>query len=191
MPGAYVVDDYGIRAKDVTLVEKGRLVTLLAGRAPLRGLLQSSGHTRGGDVQPGVFHMQSAEAVSAAELRRKYLELLETQDKPFGYIVRGLASPADAPGGGPGAGPMILQAVTVTRDGREDVVRGVRLGSVLPAAFRDLLDASRERTLYSVRTTNTDAVSVIVPNLIFEELEILQAREITQKPPIVPSPLSD
>ncbi|HLG59874.1 MAG TPA: hypothetical protein VI485_31330 [Vicinamibacterales bacterium] len=73
---------------------------------------------------------------------------------------------------------MILQAVKVTRDGREDVVRGVRLGSVPPAAFRDLLDASRERTLYNVRTTNTDAVSVIVPNLIFEELEIQQTREI-------------
>ena len=53
VPGSYVVDDYGIRAKDVTLVEKGRLVTLLAGRAPLKGLLQSTGHTRGGDVQAG------------------------------------------------------------------------------------------------------------------------------------------
>ena len=190
VPGAYVVDDYGIRAKDVTLIEKGRLVTLLAGRAPLRGLLSSSGHTRGGDVQPGVFQMQSAAAVTASELRKTYLDLLETQDKPFGYIIRGLASPGDAPGG-PGAGPMILNAVKVTREGREEVVRGVRLGGVPPAAFRDLLDASRERTLYSVRTTNTDAVSVIVPNLIFEELEVQQAREITQKPPIVPSPLSD
>jgi hypothetical protein len=191
VPGAYVVDDYGIRAKDVTLVERGRLVTLLAGRAPLRGLLKSSGHTRGGDVQPGVFQVQSSEAVSAAELRRRYLELLETQDKPFGYIIRGLAGPGDAPGGGPGGGPMILQGVMVTRDGTEEPVRGVRLGSVPAAAFRDLLDASRERTLYNVRATPTDAVSVIVPNLIFEELEIQQARDIVQKPPLVPSPVGD
>jgi predicted Zn-dependent protease len=191
VPGAYVVDDHGVRAKDVTLVEKGRLVTLLVGRVPLRGLLQSNGHTRGGDVQPGVLQMQSAEAVSTAELRKKYLELLQSQDKPFGYIIRGLASPGDAPGGGPGTGPMITHAVKVMRDGREEAVRGVRLGSVPPATFRDLLDASRERTLYSVRTTNTDAVSVIVPNLIFEELEVQQTREITQKPPILPSPIDD
>jgi hypothetical protein len=187
--GAYVVDDHGIRAKDVTLVEKGRLITLLAGRAPLKGLLESSGHTRGSEVLPGVFQMQSAEAVSAEELKKKYLELLATQDKPFGYIVRGIANPADAPGGGPGVGPMIVDIVKVTRDGREQVVRGMRLGSVPPATFRDLLDASRERTLYSFRGTTTDAVSVIVPNLIFEELEIQQTREITQKPPLVPSPL--
>ncbi len=190
VPGAYVVDDDGVRAKDVTLVEKGRLVTLLAGRAPLKGLPQSSGHTRGGDVQPGVFQVQSANAIPAAELRQTYLDLLKTQDKPFGYIVRALASPGDAPGG-PGTGPLILQAVRVTRDGREEAVRGVRLGGVAPAAFRDLLDASRERTLYSIRTTNTEAVSLIVPNLIFEDLEIQLAREITQKPPVVPSPLGD
>jgi hypothetical protein len=191
VPGAYVVDEYGIRAQDVTLVEKGRLVTLLAGRAPLKGLLRSSGHTRGGDVQPGVFQMESADAVSATELRNRYLDLLDKQDKPFGYILRGIANPADAPGGGPGAGPMILNVIKVTRDGQETPVRGMRLGIVTPAAFRDLLDASRERTLYSFRTTSTDAVSVIVPNLIFEELEIQRTREITQKPPLVPSPLSD
>jgi hypothetical protein len=188
--GSYAVDDHGIRARDVDLVEKGRLVTLLAGRAPLRGLLQSSGHTRGGNVQAGVFQMKSAEAVPAADLRKKYLELLAIQDQPFGYIVRAIANPADVPAGGPG-GPAILEAVKVTRDGREQLVRGLRLGAVPPATFRDLLDASRERTLYSYRATNNDAVSVIVPNLIFEELEILQAREITQKPPVVPSPLTD
>ena len=190
VPGSYVVDDYGIRAKDVTLVEKGRLVTLVTGRTPVRGLLRSSGHTRGGDVQPGVFQMASADAVSAAELKRRYIDLLETQDKAFGYIVRGVAAAGEAPGGGPGAGPMLFDVVKVTRDGEEQVVRGLRLGGVAPAAFRDLLDASRERTLYSLRGTNSDAVSVIVPNLLFEELEIQRTREITQPPPVVPSPLS-
>ena len=191
VPGAYLVDEHGIRAKDVELVEKGRLVTLLAGRAPLKGLPQSSGHTRGGDVQPGVLQMRSSEAVSAAALKRRYLDLLDTQDKEFGYIVRAIASPGDVPGGGGGAGPVILQAVKVTRDGRETPVRGLRLGAVPPAVFRDLLEASKERTLHSYRVTTTDAASVIVPNLIFEELEIQRTREITQRPPAVPSPLAN
>ena len=189
--GAYQVDDFGIRPKDVTLVEKGRLVTLVAGRAPLRGLLQSNGHTRSGDVQAGVISMQSSEAVPAAELKQRYLDLLKAQGKDFGYIVRGVATPAEAPGGGPGTGPMIFSIVRVSLDGREVAVRGLRFGAIAPAVFRDLLDASRERTLYSFRPTVNDAVSVIVPNLIFEELEIQRAREIIQKPPSVPSPLTD
>lgn len=189
VPGSYLVDDYGIKPKDVSLVEKGRLVTLLTGRTPLKGFLNSSGHTRGGDVQPSVIQIQSAEAIPAAELRSKYLELLKTQDREFGYILRGLAAPGEVPGGG-GGGPVVLHGVKVTRDGKEELVRGLRLTSVAPASFRDLMDASRERTLYSFRATSVDAISVIVPNLVFEELELQQTREIAQKPPVVKSPLA-
>ncbi len=189
VPGAYVVDDFGIHPKDVTLVEKGRLVTLLTGRAPMRGLLQSNGHTRGGNVQAGVIQMRSTDAVPASELRRKYLDLLKAQGKEFGYIVREVSSP-DQPASSPG-GPVILTAVRVSLDGDEQPVRGLRFGAIAPPVFRDLLDASRERMLYSYRGTSRDAVSVIVPDLIFEELEIQRAREITQKPPSVPSPLTD
>jgi hypothetical protein len=123
-------------------------------------------------------------------LKRKYLDLLKAQGKTFGYIVRGVANPADVPPGGPG-GPVILQAFKVSLEGDETLVRGLRFGSIAPPVFRDLLDASRERTLYSYRGTSSDAVSIIVPNLIFEELEIQQSREITQKPPLVPSPLTN
>jgi predicted Zn-dependent protease len=188
VPGAYVVDDYGLKAKDVSLVEKGRLVTLLTGRTPLKGFLQSNGHTRGGDVQPSVIQVQSSEAVSRSELRSKYLGLLKSQDREFGYIIRSLASAGDVPGAG-GGGPVILDAVKVTRDGKETPVRGLRLATVAPATFKDLLDASKERTLYNFRGTSVDAISVISPDLIFEELEIQQTREITQKPPVVKSPL--
>jgi len=190
VPGSYTVDDYGIRAKEVTLVEKGRLVTLLTGRTPLKGFLQSSGHTRGGDVQPSVVQIQSSEPVPAAEVRTKYLDLLKKQDRQFGYIIRSLASPGEVPAGG-GGGPVILDAVRITLDGKEEPVRGLRLATVATTAFRDLLDASRERTMYSFRGTNVDPITVIAPNIIFEELEIQNTREITQKPPIVKSPLTD
>jgi hypothetical protein len=187
--GSFVVDDYGIRAKDISLIEKGRLVALIAGRTPLRGMLQSSGHTRGGDIQSSVLQVESAEAVPASTLKQRYLELLALQDKPFGYILRSIASPGDVPGGGPGQA--ILQVVRVTPDGRETSVRGLRVMPMAPAVFRDLLDASRERMLYNYRVTNSNAASVIVPNLIFEELEIQATREVTQRPPLVRSPLDD
>ena len=189
VPGSYEVDDYGIKARDVSLVEKGRLASLLTGRTPLKGFLTSSGHTRGGDVQPGVIQIQSADAIPATEVRRKYLELLKTQDREFGYIIRALAGAGEGPGGG--GGPVVLQGVKVGRDGKEQVVRGLRLAGTTTSSFRDLMDASRERTLYNFRATPVDAASVIVPNLIFEELEIQQTRDITQKPPIVKSPLTD
>ncbi len=77
----------------------------------------------------------------------------------------------------------------VTLDGTETPVRGMRFGAVSPMAFRDLAEASRERTVFSYRAGATAAVSVIAPSLIFEELEIQRVRDILQKPPVVPSPL--
>src|SRR5439155_19324976 len=135
-------------------------------------------------------------------LKQKYLDLLKTQDKPFGYIVRGLANPAalqTAPsdagdviammqGGGGGGGPVILQVVKVTPDGREELVRGLRLAAIAPTTFRNILEASTERMLYSYRASG-GTVSVIVPSLIFEELEIQKTKDVLQKPPSVPSPL--
>ncbi len=53
--GAYVVDDEGMRAQDVTLVQDGRLKTLLTTRTPLKNLPRSNGHARGGGPQAGVF----------------------------------------------------------------------------------------------------------------------------------------
>jgi hypothetical protein len=134
-----------------------------------------------------VFQLESTQAIPAAELKAKYLALLKAQDKSFGYIVRGVRSD----GGGAGSGPGIDQAVKVTLDGNESPVRGLRFATVAPTAFRDLSEASRERWMFSYRAGATAAVSVIAPSLIFEELEVQRARDILQKPPVVPSPLKN
>ncbi len=88
--GSYVVDDEGVRAEDVTLVDKGRLVTLLTSRTPQRHFPQSNGHGRSNTVLAGVFEIESTQAIPATELKAKYLALLKAQDKTFGYIVRGV-----------------------------------------------------------------------------------------------------
>jgi hypothetical protein len=185
LAGSYAVDDEGVRAKDVTLVEKGRLAALLTGRVPQKNFPRSNGHGRSATVLAGVFQVESAQAIPAAELKDKYIALLKAQDKTFGYIVRGVR--ADGQGGA--TGPGIDSIVKVTLDGRESPVRGMRFGAVAPMAFRDLAEASKERHVFSYRAGATSAVSVIAPSLIFEELEIQRIRDILQKPPVVPSPL--
>lgn len=189
VPGSYLVDDEGVPAKDVPLVEKGRLLTLLTGRAPQKNLLRSNGHFRAGGAQAGVFRLQSAQTVPASELRQKYLEHLKTFDRPFGYIVRAIQTEG---GSGAGSGPEIAEAIKITQDGKEEVVRGLRFASVPPSVFRDLLEASDQPAMYSdqVAAENT-IVSVIAPSLVFEELEIQKSTDIAQKPPIVPSPLKN
>lgn len=183
LSGSYVVDDEGVRASDVTLVEKGRLSALLTARTPQKNFMQSNGHGRSGVVLAGVLQIESAQAIPASELKQKYLALLKAQNRPFGYIVRGVSPDGD------GNGPGIDSIVRVTADGQESPVRGLRFGNVPPTAFRDLAEASQERSVYSYRAGSVSAVSVIAPSVIFEELEIQRVRDILQKPPVVPSPL--
>jgi hypothetical protein len=219
--GAYAVDDEGVPAQDVTLCEKGVLKTLLTSRTPQKGFVTSNGHGRGGVPSAGVFQLQSASAIAAASLKEKYLARLKADGRPFGYIVRGLA--AGGPGGqvdpedpmaammmmrggasGP-SGPAIVRAYRVTPDGAETLVRGLQFDKVPHAAFRDILDASSERSLYSYRAAlpptmqmmammrggppSEVVVSLIAPNLLFDELEIEKPDRPFQRPPIVPSPL--
>jgi predicted Zn-dependent protease len=187
--GAYVVDDEGVQAQDVVLVQDGRLRTLLSTRTPQKNLLRSNGHARGGGAQAGVFQIESATAVPSSELKQKLLDLLKVQGRPFGYIVRRLAS------AGRGAGMVVTSAVKVTPDGREEPVRGLVLGSVPHTAFRDILAASRERVLVNTMPAMGTAVptaamvSVITPSLVFEELDLQKNKEPLQKTPIVASPL--
>jgi hypothetical protein len=219
--GAYAVDEEGVPAQDVTLCEKGVLKTLLTSRTPQKGFVTSNGHGRGGVPSAGVFQLQSASAVAASALKEKYLVRLKADGRPFGYIVRGLAAggpggqvDADDPmaammmmrGGASGpSGPAIVRAYRVTPDGAETLVRGLQFDKVPHAAFRDILDASSERSLYSYRAVlpptmqmmammrggppSEVIVSLIAPNLLFEELEIEKPDRPFQRPPIVPSPL--
>lgn len=225
VPGAYSVDDEGVPAKDVVLVQQGKLMTLLSGRTPQKGVLQSNGHSRGGRAQAGVFQVESAQAVPAAELKAKYLELLKAQNRPFGYIVRTVLNPTDlisasmdpsdltpmmmmtmggggVTGGRPG--PIILSAAKVLPDGTEQAVRGLNFMNVQYSSYRNILEASRERNVFDIGAGEGGAiammmagrgggepptVSLIVPDLIFEELEIQQSRDIPMKAPIVASPL--
>jgi len=190
VPGAYIADDEGVPGQDVTLVERGRLMTLLTGRTPQKNLPRSNGHGRGGTVQAGVFQMESALALPADDLKARMLELLKLQNKEFGYIVRSIASPDDARGGDELGGPVVLDAVRIRLDGSEEPVRGLRFATIAFGAFKDVAEASVERTLYSYVAGGSAVVSVIVPNLLFEELEVQQANDIAQRPPTVPSPLS-
>ena len=220
VPGSYTVDDDGVPAKDVTLVQDGRLMTLLVGRTPQKGLLQSNGHGRGGGAQAGVFQMESARGLSAAELKTKYLEMLKTQGRAFGYIVRAVLDPNESrPSavdpldaamasmamisgqGGTRIGPPIVHAVKVLPDGTEQPVRGLTFASGPHTPCRTIVEASKERTMYTYRaapgssagssslSSGVASVSVVAPDLLFEEIEIQRARDAPLKPPVVPSPL--
>ena len=107
--GAYDVDDEGVPAQAVKLVDEGRLDNYLIGRQPVRDFPQSNGHGRAGITGParpmiGVLKITADNGLSTDELNKKLLDMAKdrglqasTLSKPWAQSVSRVCFTASAP----------------------------------------------------------------------------------------------
>jgi predicted Zn-dependent protease len=179
--GTYEVDDDGVKAQPVTLVDNGTLINYLVGRQPIRDFPSSNGHGRAGTgtfpaPNLGVLLLKSKEAQSPEELRKRVIQMITDQGKPYGYRVETL---------GPGNSPRLLYRVYA--DGHEQLVRGAVFSELDVRALRSDLIAVGNDPLVSNRAGGI-ATTVISPSLLFDELEVKRADTSKDKLPDYPPP---
>lgn len=168
--GHYNLDDQGVKAQPVSLIEKGVLKSFLLTRTPvLKGFETSNGHARlhgnFGDAAPGIGNLfvRTSQPITAAELKTKFVDMLKQRNKPYGLLVRKLDFPSamtleelrtvfsamSQSGGGtrPVAPPLLVYRVYP--DGREELVRGLRFRGVSTRSFRDIAAASDETYVFN------------------------------------------
>lgn len=163
--GAYDVDDEGVKAQDVVLIDKGILKQFMMSRSPVKGFGQSNGHSREGGAAPSVIQVSSSAATPAAKLKEKLLEQIKDDGLPCGYIVRSIIPPSLA---GPdeaadfeqmmmarmSASPTQLKlskpllVYRVLPDGTENLVRGLEFASVDVKSFKDMTAVADDRVIY-------------------------------------------
>ena len=90
--GGYRVDDEGVPARPVRLVQKGVLETLLTTRTPVRGIDQSTGSRRGPGVAPSNILVEAEKGSSEKQIRKEFFKLIKRQKKQYGYIVTHIAN---------------------------------------------------------------------------------------------------
>jgi predicted Zn-dependent protease len=179
--GTYEVDDDGVKAQPVTLVDNGTLINYLVGRQPIRDFPSSNGHGRAGaGTYPapnlGVLLLKSKEAQSPEELKKRVIQMITDQGKPYGYRVETL---------GPGNSPRLLYRIYP--DGHEELVRGAVFSELDVRALRSDLIAVGNDPQVSNRTGGI-ATTVISPSLLFDELEVKRADTSKDKLPDYPPP---
>jgi hypothetical protein len=175
--GSYEVDDEGVRAMRVPVIEKGTLVNYLLGREPILDFPASNGHGRA--RQPttspvpslGNMLVSSSEAVTHEELKKKLLELCQQRGLPYGYYVES---------------PRVIYKVWV-KDGHEELVRGAVFGDLDARALRNDLVAAGNDLKVENRALSVPH-SIVTPSVLFDELEV--KRQDIQKPklPEYPAP---
>ena len=180
--GSYTLDDEGVRALPVTVIEKGRLINYLLGRMPIRDFPVSNGHGRvnqRGQVIPSSSNLfvRSTVTFSRDELKDKMLNLCRERELPYGYLIESF--------GGISA-PRLIYRVYV-KDGRQELVRGAALEQLDARTLRDELIAVGNDSYVSNRS-ETFRTSVICPSILFQELVIKPANQAKGRLPNYPPP---
>jgi predicted Zn-dependent protease len=218
LAGHYQVDDEGVPAEQVMLVDKGTLKGFLASREPVRDFDGSNGHGRlpdsFGSEAPviGNLFVQASQTVSEKEMKAKLLEKAKAAGLKYGIILRRLDFPSTASiselqslgrqlqksGFARTLNPPLL-AYRLYPDGHEELVRGVRFREFSAKDLRDIALASDKPYVFNYVNNGTSfnyadaspeatTSTVICPSLLFDSIDLARAEDEPGKLPVVPPP---
>jgi PmbA/TldA metallopeptidase C-terminal domain len=164
--GNYTLDDEGVKAERVSLIEDGQLVSYLIGREPIRDFPVSNGHGRaaptgGPGPYPGNLILETTDPRPDVELKKRLIELAKRRDLPYGIYVETL---------GPQLEPRLIYRV-YTSDGHEELIRGVVFGDLDVRSLRNDLIAAGTAPMVENHLESVP-YSVASPALLFDELQL-------------------
>lgn len=180
--GAYKVDDEGVPAQSVTLIDAGKLTGYLLGREPIRDFPESNGHGRAPVAQPahahiGVLHIEATGGLSADDLEKKLIAMGKDQGLEFVYLLQTRSSQTE---------PRTLYRIKVA-DGSKELVRGARLADVDLRSFRSDIVAAGSDAFVDNMFGDVPA-TIIAPPLLFDDVTVKHGEERNEKLPYYPPP---
>ncbi|WP_428061279.1 metallopeptidase TldD-related protein [Candidatus Avelusimicrobium stercoris] len=200
MRGFYEYDEEGVKARPVTLVEKGVLKNFLMSSSPIKNFPASNGHGRGDSYNRPVARMAvtrviAEETVPYEELEQKFLQEIKRQNKPYGFMIEDLS------GGFTMTETYLPQSFKleptlmyrVYPDGRKEVVRGLDMVGTPQVSFNKVLGAANDYKVFNGSCGAESGwvpVSGIAPSVLLESMEMEKKSKSTEKPPLLPPPYS-
>ncbi len=180
--GSYEIDEEGVPAEAVPVVENGKLTSYLIGRTPVRDFPLSNGHGRAGlgsapRPQIGVLRVESSRAVSLEDLNARLMAMAKERDLDTVYIAEGL---------GPDLTPRLLYRVRVS-DGTRQLVRGAAFDDLDQRSLRSNISAIGNDTHVSNFAADTPT-TILAPSLLFDDITVKRANDRNEKLPYYPPP---
>jgi hypothetical protein len=178
--GAYEVDDEGVPAQAVNVVENGKLDNYLIGRTPIKEFPESNGHGRaavGQAAHPhaGVLIFKSSAPLSADKMNARLLAMAKEQNRDV-YAVETL---------GGALAPRVLYLVHP--DGTRQLVRGAVFDELDNRSLRsDIIAAGDDE--YVANSLGVVPSTTIAPSLLFDDIGVKRATEEQQKLPYYAPP---
>lgn len=197
--GHYRMDDEGVPAQRVKLVDKGILRNFLMSRACVRGFSRSNGHGRHERFQDPMARManlvvQSTEQHTWDELKELLLKNVHDRGLPHGTIVRRVSS------GETRTDHYDFQAfkgvptevyLVEPKTGREQRVRDVNLIGTPLAAIQRIRAFGCDYEVdnsYCFAESGSVPVATVAPAMLVDELELVRANNRSFRPPVLTMP---
>jgi len=176
--GGYTIDDEGVPAEKVTLVENGKLQNLLMSRRPGSDFEKSNGHGRAAflaDPKPTMSNLffSSSETVSKDDLKKKFLDACRAEKLNSCLVVREMDNPtlsilhqedfSDllASFGGNAATdrlPLVVYKLYPS-DGHEELVRGARITGFNVRSLRNIAAIGNDDFVFNYMQNQTSGVA--------------------------------
>lgn len=199
--GDYAVDDEGVRARPVSVVEHGVLKNFLMSRTPVEGFAHSNGHGRSqAGFRPVARQSNMIVSVDSttdyAELKRKLLAEIAEQHKPWGLIIRDLDGGfTDTRRAGTGGAKLLPTLVyRLYADGHEELVRGVDLVGTPLTLLAELETADTRFGVFHGwcgAESGFVPVSTVAPDLLIRRIEVQRKPKSPDRLPILPAPTEE
>jgi len=179
--GAYSIDDEGVPAQPVKLIDSGRLDSYLIGRQPVRDFPQSNGHGRAGITGPahpdiGILKIVADNGLSDSDLNQKLLAIAKDRGLQSAYFVQTMGGELT---------PRLLYRVGL--DGKRALVRGAVLDDIDDRALRSSVEAAG-KDLWVANYYGDPPSTVIAPALLFSDATVRRANAKNDKLPFYPPP---
>jgi predicted Zn-dependent protease len=178
--GAFTIDDEGVPAQSVNIVEHGKLENFLIGREPVKDFSTSNGHGRAAPAQAahsrsGVVLIKTDQPLSKDELNKRLLAMAKEQGKDV-YAVETLGGELL---------PRLLYRVKA--DGSRQLVRGAVFDELDNRSLRSGIVAIGNDP-YVSNSLGVIPQTIIAPSMLFDDVGVKRATLEQQKLPYYPPP---
>ena len=196
--GYYPYDDEGVKARRVTVVDRGVFKTFLMSRSPVDGFDRSNGHGRRQQgfavaARQSNLLVEASKTVPRAELKKLLIENIKAANKPYGLLFD------DIEGGFTFTSRQLPNSFSVMPtviyrvypDGREELVRGLNLIGTPLIAFSKIVAAGDEPEVFNGvcgAESGWVPVSAVAPALLLAQIEVQRKEKSQERPPILPAP---
>jgi len=189
--GHYQVDDQGVPARRVSLIEQGVLKNFLMSRRPGKDMPQSNGHGRSGvpgreTAQIGNLFIQSSEGKNYDDLKQQLIKICREENLQYGLLIKALVGDGRSPLGT----PVLTYKINVA-DGREELIRGA-FAQAIPIRSLRQIEAVGNDSFVVNRLAGSNELptptSIVAPSVLLEEVELKQPTGTQQKPSLLTHP---